>query len=101
MDLFAREVLLRSTRWAAGVAEKTFESGRCDGPEQKQFVVVIYEAVPGVSGDEERRAGFNPGWNIVEQECAAAAEYVESFIELQMTMNRDAGTGGDLLGAHG
>lgn len=101
MDLFAREVLLRSTRWAAGVAEETFESGGCDGPEQKQFVVVIYEAVPGVSRDEERRACFNWGWNVVEQECAAATKNIESFVGLQMTMNRDAGADGDLLSTHG
>ena len=101
MDLIAGEVLWGRAWWAAGNAEEAFESGGSQGPEQEQFMIVIYEAMPGIAGDEECGARFDRRRDVVEQEYAAAAEDVEGFVGLQMTVNGDTRASGDLLGAHG
>jgi hypothetical protein len=98
VDLVLCELLSRHTGRIAGVSEKAVQAGGRDNPEQQQFVIGICEPVPGGFGNEYRSTLVEWMGLIIQHECSAAFEDVESFVHLEVSVDRDACADGYLLG---
>jgi hypothetical protein len=97
------QLLLRSLCWCRGsyFPEQTFQSGRCDHPEQEELTVGVLKAMPGILRNENRRTLLNPMVHVVENKKSATLHDVEGLVHFEVSVDWNASADQDLLGSHG
>src|SRR5262249_32580199 len=87
--------------WYAGsrsyFTEKTFQPGRCNGPEQNEFIGDIFKAMPTIHRNENRRTFANRMAHIIKNQTSVALNHVEGLVHIEVSVNRDTYANRDLL----
>src|SRR3954470_1428437 len=78
-------------------AEKSFQSGWGDNPQQQQLALGVLKTVPRGLRNEDRHAFLDRMRPVLEDEGPAAVDDIESLVHLEMPVNRDSDIGQDLL----